>query len=101
MHHEPITVGSVTAVGYAVPLRPGLNLVFAVAPRGLLACGAFDPAALEKFQYAAALVKSAHGGPLASVAELLDGSVRAVNPAAAALGLAPEIPARAALAKLG
>ncbi len=68
-----------------LPLGP-VNLVYAQTAKGVLACGAIDPAALERFGVAAARVKPT-GASVSNFDDLLAGTVREANAPARALGL--------------
>ena len=74
------------AEGYVKSLGK-FNLVWIQTDTGLLGCGAFDVAALDKFEYPAARVKSADGGPITVTDDLLKGIVRDVNDAAQKRGI--------------
>lgn len=82
----------------SLPIGP-VNLVYAQTSKGLLACGAIDPAALEKFGLAAARVKPL-GASVASFEDLLAGTVREANAPAQALGIRVGMTGREALAVL-
>lgn len=99
MKQTSFRVGTAQAQGYEVPLGP-VNLVFAVTATGLLACGAFDVAALDRFQYPAARVKSATGAPIATVQDLLAGIVKDANAGAAGRGVEAGMTGRQALERL-
>ena len=71
---------------HSIPLGPA-NLVFAQTSLGILACGAIDPAALQKFGLPTARVKPTCGPSIANLDDLLAGEVREANDAAAALGV--------------
>lgn len=81
------------------PLGP-VNLVYARTERGLLACGAIDPAALEKFGVAAARVRPTRGSSIGDLEDLLAGEVRERQPRRAGSGHPAGPSGRAALAKL-
>ncbi|HQF39547.1 MAG TPA: DUF1805 domain-containing protein [Opitutaceae bacterium] len=99
LRHEQATVEGRSAEIVVMPLGP-VSLVYVRTERGLLACGAIDPAALEKFGIAAARVKPATGGSIGGVDDLLAGEVREANGPAQALGIHPGMTGRAALARL-
>ncbi len=99
IRHEQATVEGRSAEGVVMPIGP-VSLVYARTERGLLACGAIDPQALEKFGIAAARVKPTTGGSIGSLADLLAGEVREANKPAQALGIQPGMTGRAAFAKL-
>jgi uncharacterized protein YunC (DUF1805 family) len=84
------------ATGFIVPLGP-VNLVAAVAARGMIGCGAFDVIALDRFAYAAARVQGPAGRPVMSIDDLREGVVKVVNNAAAALGVREEMSGSEAL----
>jgi uncharacterized protein YunC (DUF1805 family) len=67
--------------GYVVPLGP-VNLVWVIATKGMVGCGAFDVLALEKFGYPASRVRSKTGSSIGSLDDLLLGIVREANPSA-------------------
>jgi uncharacterized protein YunC (DUF1805 family) len=67
--------------GYVVPLGP-VNLVWVIAPKGMVGCGAFDVQALEKFGYPAARVRSKTGSSIETLDDLLSGVIREANPSA-------------------
>ena len=99
IRHEQATVEGRSAEVVVMPIGP-VSLVYARTERGILACGAIDPAALEKFGVAAARVRPTTGGSIGGLADLLAGEVREANAAAQALGIQPGMPGRAALALL-
>lgn len=84
------------ADGYVISLGP-VCLVNVVTDAGMLGCGAFDVQALNGFGYPAAKVRSCSGGSIASIEDLLDGVVRAVNDAARERGLREGMTSREAL----
>lgn len=100
MQTTTVKVDGVEAKGWVIPL-PVFNLVFLQAPRGVLVCGAFDVATMERFQYAAAKMKGAGGSIIASIEDLLNGEVREANGPAKALGIEPGQSGREALQRLG
>ena len=89
-----------TAEGHVVPLGP-VNLVFALARSGMLACGAIDVPVLDKFDYAAARVRRPDGKPVATIDDLLTAEVREANAAATARGVKPGMKGSEALELLG
>jgi uncharacterized protein YunC (DUF1805 family) len=72
--------------GIVVPAGP-VNLVAVIAGKGMVGCGAFDTDALQNFGYPAARVKPADGPSIQTIDDLLAGTIKSVNPAAAALGI--------------
>ena len=83
---------------HSIPLGPA-NLVFVQTERGILACGAIDPAALQRFGLPTARVKPTRGPSIANLDDLLAGEVREANDAAVALGVKPGLTGRQALAQ--
>ncbi|MDD1667351.1 MAG: YunC family protein [Methanomicrobiales archaeon] len=87
------------ARGLVFPLGPA-NLVAVVTDNGMVGCGAFDVAALEKFQYPAARVRPSKGDSIATIDDLLDGIVKDANGPALARGVKVGMTGREALGKL-
>ena len=79
--NETVQWKNETVEAYTVPMQT-CNLVFAIRGNALLACGAFDLAALEKFNVAAAKVTG-----VSCAEELLAGRVQAVNRCAVERGV--------------
>ncbi|MBP1928818.1 uncharacterized protein YunC (DUF1805 family) [Methanolinea mesophila] len=88
MQEEQIALDRGTARGFVIPLGP-VNLVGAVAPRGIVGCGAIDVQALERFGYPAARVRPTRGDSIATIRDLLEGEIREANPSASGLGITP------------
>jgi uncharacterized protein YunC (DUF1805 family) len=88
-----------TARGFVYPLGP-VNLVAVVTDIGMVGCGAFDVAALEKFQYPAARVRPSKGDSIATIGDLLEGIVKDANGPAQARGVKIGMTGREALGKL-
>jgi uncharacterized protein YunC (DUF1805 family) len=82
-----------------LPIGP-VSLVYAKTAKGILACGAIDPAALQKFGLPAARVKPVGSPSITSLADLLAGEVREANDAAQALGVTVGMKGREVIAKL-
>ena len=99
IRHDRVAVDGRTVDVVVQPIGP-VNLVYARTERGILACGAIDPAALEKFGIAAARVKPTTGSSIGNLDDLIAGEVREANKPAQALGIQPGMTGRAALAKL-
>ena len=99
MHHEKVQLINKKADGYLIPLGP-VTLVNVVTDRGMVGCGAFDIAALDRFTYPAARVKSAQGGSIATIEDLLSGVVNEVNAAASKYGVAIGMSGREALDRM-
>jgi quinol monooxygenase YgiN len=79
-------VEGISAEVSELPLGP-VSLVYARSERGLLACGALDPAALEKFGLVVARVRPAAGASIGNLEDLLAGQVREANAHAQAKGV--------------
>jgi uncharacterized protein YunC (DUF1805 family) len=86
MIEETIRLKNSEATGYVVSLGP-VNLVWVVARRGLIGCGAFDVKALEKFEYPAARVRACGMGPVTTLEDLLSGEVVEANREAGNIGV--------------
>lgn len=86
MKQTSFRIGGKEARGFEIPLG-AVNLVFATTDVGMIACGAFDVAALDRFHYPAARVKSPTGAPIATVDDLLAGVVKDANEEAARRGI--------------
>jgi uncharacterized protein YunC (DUF1805 family) len=86
MNQEVVSLRNSTGAGYVIPLGP-VNLVWVVARKGLVGCGAFDVVGLGKFDYPAARVRPARGDMIATLEDLLSGIVRETNSAAESLGV--------------
>ncbi|MFT3784418.1 MAG: DUF1805 domain-containing protein [Nibricoccus sp.] len=93
-----IEVNGKTATLHITPLGPAA-LVFLQTARGILACGAIDPAALQRFGLPTARVKPTRGPSIANLDDLLAGEVREANEAAIALGVKVGMSGTAALAR--
>ena len=93
---QKVGLQNTEAKGFIVPLGP-VNLVAVVAPRGMIGCGAFDVIALDRFAYAAARVQGRGGRPIIDIEDLLEGVIKVVNSAAAALGVREEMSGREAM----
>lgn len=115
MQHTKIKLVAKQADGYCINLRPSskgirkaypaglspVNLVFIVTDnKGMLGCGAFNIAALDKFNYPAAVARSTSGSPIVTIDGLLSGVVKEANASAIKLGVKPGMPAKNALEKL-
>ena len=85
MLHEKVQLTNKQADGYVIPLGP-INLVNVTTDIGMVGCGAFDVAALDKFDYPAARVRPIRGSSIATIDDLLVGAVKDANAAAIKLG---------------
>jgi len=99
LQHEPVMLSHKEAAGFVIPMGP-FNLVMVATDRGMVGCGAFDVAALDKFAYPAARVKSASGGAVATVEDVLRGIVKDANEEALKLGIAAGMTGREALERM-
>jgi uncharacterized protein YunC (DUF1805 family) len=68
-----------------------------ITDTGMLGCSAFDVAALDRFDYPAARVKSESGLPITTLDDLLEGIVKDANSAAGILGIAAGMKGKEAL----
>lgn len=73
-------------MGHIIPIGP-VNLVFAMAEKGLVGCGAIDVQALEKFHIAAAKVRPVASASISTIEDLLAGEIVAVNGDASNVGI--------------
>jgi uncharacterized protein YunC (DUF1805 family) len=94
--HSKIDLGGKQADGYVIPIGP-INLVFIITSKGMLGCGAIDVAALNNFSYPAAKAKSKTGAPIATIEDLLEGTVKEANAEAAKLGISAGMSCKEAL----
>lgn len=99
MVHEKVQLTDKRADGYVIPLGP-VNLVNVVTGIGMVACGAFDVAALDNFGYPAARVRPTRGESIATIDDLLVGVVKDANTAAIKLGIKIGMSGREALDKI-
>ena len=86
MNQEEIPLINSVGTGYVLPLGP-VNLVWVIAGKGLIGCGAIDVAALGRFGYPAARVRPASGTMITTLDDLLSGVIKEANPAAESLGV--------------
>ncbi len=86
MNQEEIPLKNSIGTGYVLPLGP-VNLVWVIARKGLVGCGAIDVAALGKFGYPAARVRPAGGTMITTLDDLLSGIIKEANPTAEGLGV--------------
>ena len=87
MYHERVQLAHKMADGYIIPLGM-VNLVSVVTDNGMVGCGAFDIHALDAFKYPAARAGRADGGLIATIDDLLTGTIKGVNEAARKRGVA-------------
>jgi uncharacterized protein YunC (DUF1805 family) len=96
---ERVDIDGKRARGFVYNLGP-VNLVAVVTGMGMVGCGAFDVAALGKFNYPAARVRPSKGDSIATIDDLLDGIVKDANGPAEARGVAVGMTGREALGRL-
>jgi len=96
LHPRTLEIEGKRVTLHSIPLGPA-NLVFVQTQRGILACGAIDPAALQRFGLPTARVKPTCGPLIANLDDLLAGEVREANEAAGALGVRIGMTGREAL----
>jgi len=99
MCDQKVDIGGKPARGFVYPIGP-VNLVAVVTGAGIVGCGAFDVAALEKFNYPAARVKPSTGPSIVSIEDLLAGIIKDVNGPAQARGVKIGMTGREALGRL-
>ena len=99
MCDQKVDIGGKPARGFVYNLGP-VNLVAVVTGIGMVGCGAFDVAALEKFGYPAARVRPSAGPSIASIDDILTGIIKDANGPAQARGVQVGMTGREALGKL-
>jgi uncharacterized protein YunC (DUF1805 family) len=86
MIHKRLQLAEKQADGYVIPLGP-VNLVVIITDAGMLGCGAFDVAALDRFDYPAARASSPDGSPISTIDDLARATVKEANAAAGKRGV--------------
>lgn len=99
MATETFSLGGKQITGHVIPIGP-VNLVFAIAEKGLVGCGAIDVLALEKFQLPAAKVRPVGTPSVSTIQELQSGEIVSVNKYASDLGITIGMSGKDALARL-
>jgi uncharacterized protein YunC (DUF1805 family) len=94
--HQQVQLTAKQADGYIIPIGKA-NIVCAITDVGMVGCGAFDVMALDAYAYPAVKVKSSSGGSIATIDDLLAGTVKEVNNEAAKLGIKTGMTGREAL----
>jgi uncharacterized protein YunC (DUF1805 family) len=94
--HQRVKLINKDADGYVIPIGKA-NIVCVITDIGMAGCGAFDVLALDSFTYPAVKVKSSTGGSIATVDDLLNGTVKEVNKEAAKFGIKVGMTGREAL----
>jgi uncharacterized protein YunC (DUF1805 family) len=84
------------AEGFVIPLGP-FNLVAIRTDLGMVACGAFDIAAMDSFSYPAAKVRPALGPSIVDTDDILRGIVKEANRSAMGRGIMAGMTGREAL----
>ncbi|MDO9540350.1 MAG: YunC family protein [Methanocalculus sp.] len=78
MNPQKISLSNRSADGYVIPVG-SVHLVFVKTEIGMIGCGAFDVAALERFLVPAAKMKPRTGPSITTIGELLSAQVKEVN----------------------
>ena len=99
MCDQKVDIGGKPARGFVYDLGP-VNLVAVVTDTGMVGCGAFDVAALEKFHYPAARVRPSNGPSIVSIEDLLSGVIKDANGPAQARGVKVGMTGKEALGRL-
>lgn len=99
MIHTTIPLKNQSAEGYVIPVG-SLNLVFIRTEEGMIGCGAFDIAALERFGVPAAKMKPVSGPSITGIDEILDAIVKEANEPAAKRGITIGMTGKEALENL-
>lgn len=94
--HQKVQLAGKQADGYVIPFR-NVKIVCVITDVGMAGCGAFDVVALDSFACPAAKVKSATGKPIATIDDLLEGTVKEANAEAGKLGIKAGMTGREAL----
>jgi uncharacterized protein YunC (DUF1805 family) len=94
--HEKIALSRKSADGYVIPLGIA-NLIAIVTDVGMIGCGAFDVAGMDKLNYPAAKVGGKQGGPVVTLTDLLEGIVKEVNRSGGQRGIRMNMTGREAL----
>jgi len=94
--HQVVQLTGKQADGYVIPLKK-VNIVCVITDVGMAGCGAFDVMILDNYEYPAVKMKSSTANPIATVDDLLAGTVKEVNNTAAKLGIKVGMTGREAL----
>jgi len=94
--HQVVQLPGKQADGYIIPLKKA-NIVCVITDVGMAGCGAFDVMILDNYEYPAVKMKSSTANPIATVDDLLAGTVKEVNNTAAKLGIKVGMTGREAL----
>jgi uncharacterized protein YunC (DUF1805 family) len=96
MQQMNVKLAGKVAKGFIIPLGPA-NLVAVRTDMGMVGCGAFDVAALDKFSYPAAKVRPSLGPSIVDIDDLLSGIVSEANRSAIGRGIKNGMTGREAL----
>ncbi|MBN1493045.1 MAG: DUF1805 domain-containing protein [Candidatus Omnitrophica bacterium] len=96
MESKKVKLSNGMAMAYSVPCGP-FNIIFATTGKGMVACGAFDVIALEKFNFPA--VKLKKDGGIKTINGLLEAEASIVNKQALGYGVTAGMNGRAVLEK--
>ena len=96
MEQHKVKLAKKEADGFVIPLGPA-NLVAIKTDVGMVACGAFDVAALDSFSYPAAKVRPATGPSIVDTGDILKGIVKEANRSAMGRGIRTGMTGRQAL----
>ncbi len=94
--HQGVKLTNKDADGYVIPIGKA-NIVCVITDTGMAGCGAFDVLALDSFTYPAVKIKSSTGNTIATIDDLLAGTVKEVNKEAAKFGIKVGMTGREAL----
>ena len=86
MQQTDIHLAKKVAKGTVIPFGP-VNLVMILTDQGMVGCGMFDVAALDKFSFPAAKVRPAAGPGIVTTDDILTGIVKEANRAAVSRGI--------------
>lgn len=86
MQQTDVRLSKKVAKGYVIPFGP-VNLVTVLTDQGMVGCGMFDVAALDKFSFPAAKVRPAAGPAIVTTDDILTGIVKEANRAAVSRGV--------------
>lgn len=96
MQQTDIHLAKKVAKGTVIPFGP-VNLVMILTDQGMVGCGMFDVAALDKFSFPAARVRPATGPGIVTTDDILTGIVKEANRAAVSRGITNGMTGREAL----
>jgi len=94
--HQKVQLANKQADGYVIPFR-NVKIVCVITDVGMVGCGAFDVLALDSFACPAVKVKSSTSKSIATIDDLLQGTVKEANAGAGKLGIKVGMTGREAL----